>query len=46
MSAFVSYQYMTSYKKFIEPNKAGISTINFIPTTLSIGIVLSKLPSL
>ena len=46
MSAFVSYQYMTSYKKFIEPNKAGISTINFIPTTISIGIVLSKLPSL
>jgi hypothetical protein len=46
MSAFVSYQYMTSYKKFIEPNKAGISTINFIPTTISIGLVLSKLPSL
>ena len=46
MSTFVSYQYMTSYKKFIEPNKAGISTINFIPNTFSIGIVLSKLPTL
>jgi hypothetical protein len=46
VSTFVSYQYMTSYKQFIEPNRTGKSTINFIPTTISIGIVLSKLPSL
>jgi hypothetical protein len=46
VSTFVSYQYMTSYKQFIEPNKTGTSTINFIPTTFSIGLVLSKSPSL
>jgi hypothetical protein len=46
VSSFVSGQYMTSYKQFIEPNKAGISTVNFVPTTFSIGFVLSKLPTL
>jgi hypothetical protein len=42
MSTFVSYQYMTSYKQFIEPNRTGKSTINFVPSTFSIGLVLSK----
>ena len=46
VSTFVSCQYLTSYKQFIEPNKAGISTVNFIPTTFSIGFVLSKSTSL
>jgi hypothetical protein len=46
VSTFVSYQYLTSYKQFIEPNRIGKSTINFIPTTFSIGLVLSKSPSL
>jgi hypothetical protein len=46
VSTFVSYQYLTSYKQFIEPNKIGKSTINFIPTTFSIGLVLSKPTSL
>ena len=46
VSTFVSGQYMTSYKQFIEPNKAGISTVNFVPTTFSIGFVLSKSTSL
>jgi hypothetical protein len=42
VSTFVSYQYLTSYKQFIEPNKLGTSTVNFIPTTISIGLVLSN----
>jgi len=42
MSTFVSYQYMTSYKQFIEPNKTGTSTVNFVPSTFSIGLVLSN----
>ena len=42
VSTFVSYQYMTSYKQFIEPNKTGTSTVNFIPTTFSLGLVLSN----
>ena len=42
VSTFVSYQYMTSYKQFIEPNRTGKSTINFIPTTFSLGLVLSN----
>jgi hypothetical protein len=46
VSTFVSGQYMTSYKQFIEPNRTGKSTINFIPTTISIGLVLSKPTSL
>ena len=46
VSTFVSYQYLTSYKQFIEPNKAGTSTVNFVPTTFSIGFVLSKSTSL
>jgi hypothetical protein len=46
VSTFVSGQYMTSYKQFIEPNKAGTSTVNFVPTTFSIGFVLSKSTSL
>ena len=41
-STFVSYQYLTSYKQFIEPNKTGTSTVNFIPTTFSLGLVLSN----
>ena len=42
VSTFVSYQYMTSYKQFIDPNKTGTSTVNFIPTTFSLGLVLSN----
>lgn len=42
VSTFVSYQYLTSYKQFIEPNKMGTSTVNFIPSTFSIGLVLSN----
>ena len=42
VSTFVSYQYLTSYKQFIEPNRTGKSTVNFIPTTFSIGLVLSN----
>ena len=42
VSTFVSYQYMTSYKQFIEPNKTGTSTVNFVPSTFSIGLVLSN----
>jgi hypothetical protein len=42
VSTFVSYQYMTSYKQFIEPNQTGKSTVNFIPTTFSLGLVLSN----
>jgi hypothetical protein len=42
VSTFVSYQYLTSYKQFIEPNKTGKSTVNFIPTTFSLGLVLSN----
>jgi hypothetical protein len=42
VSTFVSYQYLTSYKQFIEPNRTGKSTTNFIPTTFSIGLVLSN----
>jgi hypothetical protein len=42
VSTFVSYQYLTSYKQFIEPNKLGTSTVNFIPSTFSIGLVLSN----
>jgi hypothetical protein len=42
VSTFVSYQYMTSYKQFINPNKTGTSTVNFIPTTFSLGLVLSN----
>ena len=42
VSTFVSYQYLTSYKQFIEPNKTGTSTVNFIPTTFSLGLVLSN----
>jgi hypothetical protein len=42
VSTFVSYQYLTSYKQFIEPNKTGTSTVNFIPSTFSIGLVLSN----
>ena len=42
VSTFVSYQYMTSYKQFIEPNRTGKSTVNFIPTTFSLGLVLSN----
>ena len=42
VSTFVSYQYLTSYKQFIEPNRTGKSTINFIPTTFSLGLVLSN----
>ena len=42
VSTFLSYQYMTSYKQFISPNKLGTSTVNFIPTTFSIGLVLSN----
>ncbi len=42
VSTFVSYQYMTSYKQFIEPNRTGTSTVNFIPTTFSLGLVLSN----
>ena len=42
VSTFVSYQYLTSYKQFIEPNRTGKSTVNFIPSTFSIGLVLSK----
>ena len=41
VSTFVSYQYLTSYKQFIEPNKTGKSTVNFVPSTFSIGLVLS-----
>jgi hypothetical protein len=37
-----SYQYLTSYKQFIEPNRTGKSTVNFIPTTFSLGLVLSN----
>jgi hypothetical protein len=42
VSTFVSYQYLTSYKQFISPNKLGTSTVNFVPSTFSIGLVLSK----
>jgi hypothetical protein len=42
VSTFVSYQYMTSYKQFIEPNELGTSTVNFVPSTFSIGLVLSN----
>ena len=42
VSTFVSYQYLTSYKQFIEPNKTGTSTVNFVPTTFSLGLVLSN----
>ena len=42
VSTFASYQYLTSYKQFIEPNKLGTSTVNFVPSTLSIGLVLSN----
>jgi hypothetical protein len=42
VSTFVSYQYLTSYKQFIEPNRTGKSTVNFVPTTFSIGLVLSN----
>jgi hypothetical protein len=42
VSTFVSYQYLTSYKQFISPNKTGTSTVNFIPSTFSIGLVLSN----
>jgi hypothetical protein len=42
VSTFVSYQYLTSYKQFIEPNKTGTSTVNFVPSTFSIGLVLSN----
>jgi hypothetical protein len=42
VSTFVSYQYMTSYKQFINPNKTGTSTVNFVPSTFSIGLVLSN----
>jgi len=42
VSTFVSYQYMTSYKQFISPNKTGSSTVNFVPSTFSIGLVLSN----
>ena len=42
VSTFVSYQYMTSYKQFINPNRTGTSTVNFIPTTFSLGLVLSN----
>ena len=42
VSTYVSYQYMTSYKQFIEPNRTGKSTVNFIPTTFSLGLVLSN----
>ena len=42
VSTFVSYQYLTSYKQFIEPNRTGKSTVNFIPTTFSLGLVLSN----
>jgi hypothetical protein len=42
VSTFVSYQYLTSYKQFINPNKTGTSTVNFIPTTFSLGLVLSN----
>ena len=42
VSTFVSYQYMTSYKQFIEPNKTGTSTVNFVPSTFSLGLVLSN----
>jgi hypothetical protein len=42
VSTFVSYQYMTSYKQFIAPNKLGTSTVNFVPSTFSIGLVLSN----
>jgi len=42
VSTFASYQYMTSYKQFIEPNKTGTSTVNFVPSTFSIGLVLSN----
>jgi hypothetical protein len=46
VSSFVSGQYMTSYKQFISPNKLGTSTVNFVPSTFSIGLVLSKPTSL
>ena len=42
VSTFVSYQYLNSYKQFIEPNRTGKSTVNFIPTTFSLGLVLSN----
>ena len=42
VSTFVSYQYLTSYKQFISPNKLGTSTVNFVPSTFSIGLVLSN----
>ena len=42
VSTFVSYQYLTSYKQFIEPNRTGKSTVNFIPNTFSLGLVLSN----
>jgi hypothetical protein len=42
VSTFVSYQYMTSYKQFINPNRTGTSTVNFVPSTFSIGLVLSN----
>ena len=42
VSTFVSYQYLTSYKQFINPNRTGKSTVNFIPTTFSLGLVLSN----
>ena len=42
VSTFVSYQYLTSYKQFIEPNRTGKSTVNFIPTTFRLGLVLSN----
>jgi hypothetical protein len=42
VSTFVSYQDMTSYKQFINPNKTGTSTVNFVPSTFSIGLVLSN----
>ena len=42
VSTFVSYQYLTSYKQFIEPNRTGTSTVNFVPSTFSIGLVLSN----
>ena len=42
VSTFVSYQYLTSDKQFIEPNKTGTSTVNFVPSTFSIGLVLSN----
>ena len=42
VSTFVSYQYLTSYKQFIEPNRTGKSTVNFIPTAFSLGLVLSN----